>query len=481
MKPNIYLLTLLFVVCTLHKATSQRNNNLIESFFAGRQQFQNNFRSYVDSINVKFAEHLAKSWELFQIEVPVERPYKPEPKTLPVYIPDNSTTSITPVFVEEPVEVDTIYMETAPQKNERKFATASEGNSSIVEFFGTSITLPVVQGYETKSSGTDEKQVANYWLQLSKTNYPDFIDQINTKEIDLQLGSWGLYQLILEWAKRYFTKQQENEKAIFIVYMLNQAGYKAKIGRIRDALVVMVAFRNTIYGKPYIRSGNDYYYILSEQTIDKSLASYKLDYEPATSYIDLTIDKLPQLAVNSSTVKRIFRNNTYSFTYNNSLTDYYHTFPQTELKIYANTPLSIIAKEGIIKELADDLMNKSDPDKVKFILSLIQNGFAYKNDEEQFGYEKYFFAEEALYYPFSDCEDRAILFCRMVKLLCDLDTLIVDYPTHVAAAVKLEVPGDAIIYNNSRYVICDPSFIGAPIAKTMANCDNTKAKVFVVR
>jgi len=475
------LAILILLLCSLQQAESQGNmDSLIDRFFTGRQQFQDTFHAYVDSINLKFAEYLAKSWEQFTIESPIERPGKPEPPTLPVYVPDDEPAQET--IIIQPAQTDTVRIEPASQKNDMQTSeTAANSNTRLYNFFGTSVALNPVRGYETRLTRIDERQVANYWIQLSKTNYPDFINGLNNNQSVLKLGCWGMYRLILEWANVHFTGQQENEKAVFIVFVLNQAGYKAKLGLVRNSLVVLASFRNAIYGKSYIWDGSDRYYILSEQIINGHISSYKLNYERAVSHINLNTGLIPNLADHTRSTQRNFRDKVYSFKYNQNLVDYYHTFPQTDLEVYANIPFSAMARESMESELANDLKGKSATEKLKFLLALIQYGFEYKTDEDQFGYEKYAFAEETLHYPYSDCEDRAIVFCRMVKIFCGLDTLILDYPTHVAAAVKSNEPGDAIIYNNERYIVCDPSYIGASIAKTMKGQDNSKARIVVVR
>jgi len=47
--------------------------------------------------------------------------------------------------------------------------------------------------------------------------------------------------------------------------------------------------------------------------------------------------------------------------------------------------------------------------------------------------------------------------------------VLVDYPGHLAAAVHFDedVIGSSLMYNGKRYVICDPSYIGAPIGLEM--------------
>ncbi|GHT35465.1 hypothetical protein AGMMS49574_24920 [Bacteroidia bacterium] len=454
---------------------------MIDSFFKGRQQLQESFDAHVDSINTEFAKYLAKSWELFKVEAPLKLPPKPEPKVAPVYVPNTEPPTETPVNAE-PAQEDTTSSVAIEPKHDRQAAAPAETDGAPgLNFFGTPLVLDYAKGKGARLAGTDERQVADYWLQLSRTNYSPFIAGLNAKKASLGVGAWGVYRLIYEWADANFLRQDENEKTVFIVYMLNQAGYKAKIGRAKDALLVMMAFRNTIYGKEYIRSGNECYYIMYGKMLPGvPVASYKLNYGPATSFIDLRMRTPPKLGASVQAIRRTYGKGTYIFQCNNNLVDYYNTFPQTDLEVYAGTPLSTVAIESMNAALAAGLKDKSAGEKLKFLLSFVQDGFGYKTDEEQFGYEKFFFPEESLFYPYSDCEDRAILFCRMVKMFCGLDTLLVEYPTHVAAAVKSAEPGDAIIYRNERYIICDPTYIGAPVGKTMTGFNNATAKIIAL-
>ena len=482
MKNRFFVFLFTILLYTTHFAKAQDDNgSLIERFFAGRQQFQNSFSSFLDSINIKFAEYLSTSWEQFNIESPIVRPRKPNPKEMPVYTPDDSTILEKSVIAEQ-VLIDSAIIEPIVKKGDMEVMTNVEiENVEKKNFFGNNIQFSMLKEYDTNLTGIDESKVADYWRQLSKTNYSVFIEDLVKKKTALGLNSWGFYQLILEWTNNQFDKKKENEKAVFIVFMLNQAGYKAKIGRIGNSLVVMMAFRNSLYGKPYIKLNNDNYYLLSDITVKGlPISSYRLNIELSKFNIDLNMTTIPKFAENVKEIKRVFKNKTYTFKINSNLIDYYNTFPLADLTIFADAPLSGIAVKNIENELSKDLQNKNVTEKLNFLLSLIQNGFDYMLDEEQFGREKFLFAEETLFYPFSDCEDRAILFCRLVKLILGLDTLLIDYPTHVASAVKLNEPGDAIIHNNERYIICDPSYFGAPIAKKMQGQDNSKAKIILV-
>ncbi len=80
-------------------------------------------------------------------------------------------------------------------------------------------------------------------------------------------------------------------------------------------------------------------------------------------------------------------------------------------------------------------------------------------------------------------EDRSILFSRLVRDLLGLDVLLVFYPGHLATAVAFtdNVDGDYVELNGKHYIICDPTYIGAPVGATMPDMDNRTAKVVVLK
>ena len=101
-------------------------------------------------------------------------------------------------------------------------------------------------------------------------------------------------------------------------------------------------------------------------------------------------------------------------------------------------------------------------------------------DAQQFGQERPFFADETLFYPYSDCEDRAILFSVLVHELLGLDVLLLHYPVHLATAVSfgdLDVDGDYMTLDGKKYIVCDPTYIGSSVGDTMPQFKNTKAKI----
>lgn len=99
------------------------------------------------------------------------------------------------------------------------------------------------------------------------------------------------------------------------------------------------------------------------------------------------------------------------------------------------------------------------------------------------GGDRAFFAQETLYYPYSDCEDRAILFSRLVRDLVGLDVVLLYYPGHLATAVAFNenVTGDYLVYNNRKYIVCDPTFINAGVGRTMPDMNNQQAQIIALK
>ena len=43
-----------------------------------------------------------------------------------------------------------------------------------------------------------------------------------------------------------------------------------------------------------------------------------------------------------------------------------------------------------------------------------------------------------------------------------------------------QVKGDYILLNGNKFVVCDPTYIGAPVGLTMPNMDNKSANVIIL-
>lgn len=147
------------------------------------------------------------------------------------------------------------------------------------------------------------------------------------------------------------------------------------------------------------------------------------------------------------------------------------TFSGKPWNIYARQALETPCYHELIPQLQKAIQNKTETEAANILLNWVQTGFEYKTDNEQFGFEKPFFKEEVIYYPYSDCEDRSILFSYLIKQMLHLDVVLLYFPGHLATAVRFNntVKGDYVQVNGEKYIICDPTFVGAEIGRCMPN------------
>ncbi|MDR1340017.1 MAG: hypothetical protein LBK58_08210, partial [Prevotellaceae bacterium] len=79
-------------------------------------------------------------------------------------------------------------------------------------------------------TGVSEKDIASYWNALNRLPYSEWMNEIRRIKTELNLNDWGMYQLTEKLFTVYFPDGTANEQLVFTVFMLNQLGYRAKIG-----------------------------------------------------------------------------------------------------------------------------------------------------------------------------------------------------------------------------------------------------------
>ena len=119
----------------------------------------------------------------------------------------------------------------------------------------------------------------------------------------------------------------------------------------------------------------------------------------------------------------------------------------------------------IIKQITEPIYKLQEAIELNNIKD--ESIFKYEYDDNVWGHDRAFFGEESLFYPFCDCEDRSILLSHLVRDLVGLDVVLVYYPGHLAMAVdfKEDVDGEYYMYDNRKFVVCDPTYIGASVGQ----------------
>jgi hypothetical protein len=217
------------------------------------------------------------------------------------------------------------------------------------------------------------------------------------------------------------------------------------------------------------------------------LYTYKGKYPRSERLMDYRILKVPDLKADILEKELSFeyagQPQVLKVSYNKSLVDYYQYYPQTNIKIYFDAMASDELNYTMVKGLKETLEGKSEKEAVDYLLGLSQKAFSYKTDDAQLGREKYMLPEETLWYPYSDCEDRSFLFAYLVRRILKLDVVGLNYPGHVATAVRFSdnVPGDYVVMNNRKYIVCDPTYINASAGMAMPKYKRRNPNVVKIR
>jgi hypothetical protein len=281
-----------------------------------------------------------------------------------------------------------------------------------------------------------------------------------------------------------------NEATLAQAFLMVQSGYRIRLGVSEGKLQMLVASLYDIYGYRFYKlDGTKFYVVSGDKSSQMHICESKYEKEHSLS---MQIAKLPKLA-GEPTPKRTLSSKkgvTASVSVNKNLIDFFDTYPQacykgnatTRWAAYANTPLDKSVQNALYPPLKKTIEGMNERQAVEILLNWVQTAFVYEYDDKVWGCDRAFFAEESLFYPYCDCEDRSILLSRLVRDLLGLKVILVFYPGHLAMAVHFteEVKGDYIMLDGMKFVICDPTYINAPVGKTMPNMNNSKATVILL-
>jgi hypothetical protein len=146
---------------------------------------------------------------------------------------------------------------------------------------------------------------------------------------------------------------------------------------------------------------------------------------------------------------------------------------------YFAASMSVVARDALLRQLRPLVEGRDEIDAVQLLLRFVQTAFAYQTDNEQFGRDKPFFPDETVFYAFSDCEDRAVLFAYLVHTLLDKEVIGLAYPNHVATAVSMRggVRGAMVRYRDMDFVVADPTYVNADVGMVMPQFKDARPQV----
>ena len=356
-----------------------------------------------------------------------------------------------------------------------------ESGRSKIAYGGLAFYLNNSLNRKCSLNGLNENAIADAYEALCNSDYKPLLADCAQIRKDLQLNDWGVFTLVRQVADTYCGTA--NESIVMQQFLLNEMGYKARMARkaTEDKMMLFVATDCSIYAHPYITLNGQNYYNLSGNNEQCQFYMCQKDSPKAKNSVGMQLKEAPLFpgTVVSSTHQAKGSAARVTVDVPKALMDFYKDYPQCDYSVYFNAPVNAAMENRILSSLAPLVQGRNEADAANILINFVQTAFQYQTDGQQFGYEKPFFVEELFYYPYSDCEDRAMLFSYLVRKLLGLDVVLLDYPEHIATAVRFNgnVSGDYLMVNGRKYIVCDPTYIGASIGMKMPRYKTVSAKV----
>ncbi len=502
MNKKYYILAIALFLCLQAKAQedttdlfyqmNKRYENTMQQmddrYVQTRQQMQKEYDAHMSKMNAEFQKYIKSNFKEFQQSSAKEKPNnEPKPIDQPKFEPKAAEAK--PVISDTPKEeikveiINATSNSLTPINNEPKDAN-TYAQDLTVDFFSSKVNLSIdVRMKNLKLNAVNPEAFSKYWENFTQTYYQTYIKSVSNYANQTNLNDWGVYKLMENTAKMLFSST--NNQNMWMWAMLNQAGYRVKIAYNQNQTALLLPIIQEVYEKPYFIIQGTKYYVLNDINSSK-LLTYSEDFGMATKTIDLYlpyslnfsgeakyVEKSTLLPEKSESLKLKIDKTTIGFL---------ASYPQTENSVYLNAALSNNIKETLFESIQAQIKGKSETDAVSYLLNYLHNSFAYKTDNDQFGKEKTFFPDEIFYYPYSDCEDRTVLFTKLVSNLLGLDVIAVLYRDHMAAAVAFTDPteGQNFIVDGKAYTICDPTYLNAPIGSVMPRYKDYKPQAIKI-
>lgn len=483
-----------------------------QSFEDWKKQQQEEFQAYKDKFDEEFIKMLKTTWEEVGINAGSKNYDEDKPDDIPAFVPPPPRPNVeadrpedTVIEEDLPANLD-IDLDTKPvvipkpkpiKKAEKSalFTGNLQINPLTLTYFSTPVPLAYpnrvkanlnVQDY--RNSEIDNERVAEFWAEVSSIDHTAFVTHTLEIKESFGLNDWGYILLVNSISKSIFGERETNLVRLMNWFLLTKAGYQNKVGYDKQGVYNLFTVTNNIFNtKYYTLDGNKFFPINfnEEYQTPTSIFTYQGNHEAQVRKLDLSIASYPVFVAPENQLRRTlefeFQGKPYKVpvTVNRDMVSYFEYYPLTDLQVFFTASFSPQAKKELSEALIPVVKTMNEVQAVNFLLRMVQTAFDYQTDQDQFDREKYMLPDEALFYRYSDCDDRSILFATLVRDLLGLDVVGLRYSRHLAVAVNFRgnVNGDYHMSDGKKYVVADPTYINAPVGLTMSNYRDEKPAI----
>ncbi|MCH5232753.1 MAG: hypothetical protein J1E78_03870 [Muribaculaceae bacterium] len=408
-------------------------------------------------------------------------PVKPEPEKQKPVLTEPEKQQL-PSLAENKPSTPSVPAPAAPSKPNKS------DKSKSFDFTFYEIPMEIVDiDFSIANKLANPSDFSNQWKNLETQKVAAKLLPSIKKEIkEIGLNDYLTYKYLESYVNSKFPGVDNSSKMALVHYLLVNLGYDARIAvTSKGTPLLLIPFKQTVYGKSYLSLSNMKYYIFPPEGYEvASIFKEKVmtcqlpsDVDKGNTF-DLVLGEL-NIPVKPKAFDLEYGPVHLTGEMNENLIPILYRYPQMPIEDYAKSNLQPALRQKLtdqIKEQLDDL----DGDKgVEALLHFTQNAFEYATDDNYHGFEKPYFIEETLFYPKNDCEDRAIFYTYFLYNALGREAQLVSFPGHEAATVALKEPKGGVSYNQDgkTFYISDPTYIGASSGMVMPSYMNVKPDV----
>lgn len=331
------------------------------------------------------------------------------------------------------------------------------------DFYGHKVNVakPVIANIEL--SDFTQNGLEQYFNQLSVQSTIAELDAYSTT---FGLDDVGYLQLVKHFAASVGSNQ--NTQKLLTYQLLKLKGYHVLLGYAPKHVTVYGKTSFNLFNVIMVKVGKETFYDVYFSKLEPNPVQEQLFVNNLLNPRAITINDQHAPHLNALQGKYNLHMNydglLYFFNgkYNKSLARYFADLPDIEFSsVYINYGISELAAETLLPQLKLALKQIPENEALRFLLEFTQEAFPYTNDKYTSRGEKFAFPEELLANPNADCEDKGFMFAYLAKELLGLKSLALVYYTqnHINVAVALNAANKSynFIYNNQKYVVCEPT------------------------
>lgn len=457
-----------------------------------RNEQQEEYEEYLSEQDEAFLEFLDEQWKDVDVGPQEASPIDNKPSDIPRVGGTSGQSSPSDVSgglpdqqvseAPEPAPSDPAGSREAAPREEAQEAEEAEMAQASFSFFGAEASVPYRPGLVPRFEGDPgEESIRDFWKTLAQEDYSPTLDALQEKRRTLDLSDWGYYVYVRDLAETLYRdagrSQASDAASLWSWFVMMKSGYAVRVGFRDDGIFLLLPVEEQIFNRPQMHIDGQRYYLMVDEGAGGSLRTYEGQHEEASGVLQLDERLLPGVAGDTQgrTASFSYNDERYevAFEYNEAVLEYLSVYPNVELSVLFGAGVSSAAETSLREAFRPHLEGQSPRDALNILLRFSQFVTNYQTDQENFGEERFLFAEETLAAKASDCEDRAVLFAYLVRELLDREVVGLQWPQHVATAVKVgdgfEPDSDdrTLTVDGATYVMADPTYIGSSVGMEM--------------